>query len=100
VLDCGADVLQHVNTDTVCAVHSPTAAEGSFGVVYKGIYLPTQAVVAVKVLELDEDETFDDLVSEIEFLRSCSSQFIVKYYGSYKREKELFVSVRRLIAAL
>lgn len=66
--------------------------EGSFGVVYKGIYLPTKAVVAVKVLELDEDETFDDLVAEIEFLRSCSSPYVVKYYGSYKRDHELFVS--------
>ena len=44
-----------------------------------------------------EWETFDDLVSEIEFLRSCSSPFVVKYYGSYKRDKELFVSATLVI---
>jgi hypothetical protein len=66
--------------------------------------------VAVKVIKLDDDETydngiqqaqrdapsffffrFDDLASEIEILQLCSSPQIVKYYGSYKAQNELFV---------
>jgi hypothetical protein len=36
-------------------------AEGSFGVVYKGIYHRTNETVALKIISLEEGESFDDL---------------------------------------
>jgi hypothetical protein len=45
-----------------------------------------------QVLKLEEDETFDDLVGELEILQVCHSPFVVKYFGAYKSGQELFVS--------
>jgi serine/threonine protein kinase len=53
----------------------------AFGSVHKAIYKPTGKVVAVKKLELDEEQ---DIVSEIKILKSCNSEFVVEYFGTFK----------------
>ncbi|EFA81944.1 putative protein serine/threonine kinase [Heterostelium album PN500] len=68
-------------------------AEGSFGTVYKGKHLPSGNIMAVKIIGLDEDETFDDLVVEIDILNRCNHQNIVKYYGSWVKGDELFIAM-------
>jgi hypothetical protein len=68
-------------------------AEGSFGVVFRGTYLPTQATVAVKVIELDSDESFEDLIHEIDLLQRCKHPNVVGFFGAYKKEKELFIAM-------
>ena len=56
----------------------------------KGKYLPSGEMVAVKIIELEEDETFDDLAIEIAVLKRCQHPKIVKYIGSWKKDNELF----------
>ncbi|KAN0025672.1 hypothetical protein ACTFIU_010266 [Dictyostelium citrinum] len=68
-------------------------AEGSFGTVYKGKHLPTGNIMAVKIIALDEDETFEDLVVEIDILNRCNHNNIVKYYGSWVKGDELFIAM-------
>ena len=56
--------------------------KGSFGLVYKGIWKKTGEVVAIK--EIDLEESADDLIEiqkEIDMLRACESQYVVKYHG-------------------
>jgi hypothetical protein len=48
--------------------------------------------VALKIITLEEGESFDDLAIEIDVLKTSSNENIVKYYGSWKKENELFVS--------
>jgi len=68
-------------------------AEGSFGTVYKGRHIPTGNIMAVKIIALDEDETFEDLVVEIDILHRCNHNNIVKYYGSWVKGDELFIAM-------
>ena len=68
-------------------------AEGSFGCVYKGVYKATGDVLAIKIIKLEEDETFDDLVIEIEIMSKCHHPNIVGYYGSWRKNDELFIAM-------
>lgn len=45
----------------------------------------------MKIIALEEDESFDDLKVEIALLKQCSHKNIVKYVGSWKKGEELFV---------
>jgi len=66
-------------------------AVGSFGTVYSALNKNTGEKVAVKIITLEEDETFDDLITEIDILRRSSHPNIVKYYGSWLKGRELFI---------
>lgn len=56
--------------------------EGSFGSVHKVIHKDSQAVIAVKVVQLDEFDDSSDLKEEIEILRKCNSEYVVSYFGT------------------
>ncbi|KAL6072966.1 Mitogen-activated protein kinase kinase kinase kinase 1 [Balamuthia mandrillaris] len=73
-------------------------AVGSYGHVYKAIYKPTGEVVALKIIGLEEDDTFEEMAVEISILDKCQGDpNIVKYFGSWKREDkecdELFIAM-------
>jgi len=70
-------------------------AVGSFGTVYKGYQKQRgpDHVVAVKIITLEEDDSYDDLIVEIEILKRCNHDNIVKYYGSYFKSPELFIAM-------
>lgn len=68
-------------------------AVGSYGHVYKAIYKPTQDVVALKIIQLEEDDTFEEMMIEILILQKCSDKNIVKYFGSWKKGEELFIAM-------
>lgn len=53
----------------------------SYGCVYKAIRKSDGLVVAIKQVPIDED--IDDLRQEIEVIKSCESEFITAYYGTY-----------------
>ncbi|OHT12173.1 STE family protein kinase [Tritrichomonas foetus] len=63
-------------------VKEEVIGRGNFGVVYRGINKITGDVVAIKEIDLEESD--DDLIEiqkEIDMLRACESNFVVKYYG-------------------
>lgn len=51
--------------------------------------------MALKIIQLEEDDTFEEMMIEILILQKCSDKNIVKYFGSWKKGEELFV---RLLA--
>lgn len=46
--------------------------------------------MAIKKVGIDND--LDDIMKEIEFMKGCRSPYIVRYFGSYFKENELWVS--------
>jgi len=63
--------------------------EGSYGSVWKAIHKQTGGIVAIKKVEIDND--LDDIMKEIDFMKGCRSQYIVRYYGSYFKDNELWI---------
>jgi len=68
-------------------------AVGSYGSVYKALHLPSQKIVAMKIMEPDEDEELDDFSAEIAVLKDCSHPNIVNYVGAYIKGDEIFISM-------
>jgi serine/threonine protein kinase len=58
--------------------------------VWKAIHRQTGGIVAVKKVGIDND--LDDIMREIEFMKGCRSPYIVRYFGSYFKDNELWVS--------
>ena len=46
--------------------------------------------MAIKIVPVESD--LDDLMKEISILKSCKSEYIVRYYGSYYTDTDLWVS--------
>eukprot|EP00026_Physarum_polycephalum_P005843 Phypoly_transcript_05882.p1 GENE.Phypoly_transcript_05882~~Phypoly_transcript_05882.p1 ORF type:complete len:470 (+),score=85.35 Phypoly_transcript_05882:171-1580(+) len=63
--------------------------EGSYGSVWKAIHKQTGGIVAIKKVGIDND--LDDIMKEIEFMKGCRSPYIVRYFGSYFKENELWI---------
>lgn len=59
--------------------------EGSYGSVYKALDRTDSKLVAIKVLEVENEDTAE-LMKEINILRECSSPHIVQYKGSYSKD--------------
>lgn len=79
---------------------------GNFGSVFKALYKKAAEIVAIKEIDLEQSE--DDLIEiqrEIDMLRACESQYVVKYYGCVLVNTKLWIimeymgggSVRELI---
>lgn len=46
-------------------------------------------IVAVKIIKLEPDEEFDEVLNEIEFMQSCSHRNIISYLGSYLKHDRI-----------
>ncbi|KNC51933.1 uncharacterized protein AMSG_12140 [Thecamonas trahens ATCC 50062] len=64
---------------------------GSYGSVFKGMSKATGAVVAIKTLALEEGEDLEDVINEIRILKQCDHPNIVKYFGSYMVDDDLWI---------
>lgn len=64
---------------------------GSFGEVHKGRVLSTDEVVAIKIINIDNDMAIEDVRKEIEVLASCNHPNIVNYVGSYLHTENLWI---------
>ena len=66
---------------------STLLGEGSFGVVYKGSHLASQAVVAIKIIPKmsNDDDESDKIKSEIDILSRCDSPYIVGYFECFNK---------------
>ena len=63
--------------------------EGSYGSVWRATDRHTGEDYAIKRVGIDND--LDDLQVEIAFMRSCSSEYIVRYFRSYVLGAELWI---------
>jgi serine/threonine protein kinase len=65
--------------------------EGSYGSVYRATDLRTGKDVAVKILPADSDMA--PLQREIMILKQCNSPHIVRYFGTYVKDTDLWISM-------
>ncbi|KAJ1938996.1 kinase that interacts with cdc31p, partial [Linderina macrospora] len=65
---------------------------GAYGVVYRGRNTETGKVVAIKILNLDnEEEDLSDMQREINLLSQLHSPHIAQYYGSFMESSHMWI---------
>lgn len=65
--------------------------EGSYGSVYKAIHKDSRQVLAIKQVPVDTD--LQEIIKEISIMQQCDSPYVVKYYGSYFKNTDLWVGM-------
>ena len=65
--------------------------EGSYGSVWRATHIKTGVDYAIKRIAIDDD--LDDLEQEIDFMRTCCNDAVVRYYGSYISHSELWMAM-------
>jgi len=63
--------------------------EGSYGSVYKALHKESQQVLAIKQVPVDTD--LQEIIKEISIMQQCDSPYVVKYYGSYFKNTDLWI---------
>eukprot|EP00042_Codosiga_hollandica_P042164 m.383945 g.383945 ORF g.383945 m.383945 type:complete len:485 (-) comp56260_c0_seq2:1134-2588(-) len=63
--------------------------EGSYGSVYKALHKTSGRIVAIKQVPIDSD--LQEIIKEISIMQQCDSANIVKYYGSYFKDSDLWI---------
>ncbi|KAK0407244.1 hypothetical protein QR680_019101 [Steinernema hermaphroditum] len=63
--------------------------EGSYGSVHKAIHRTTGHILAVKKVPVDTD--LQEIIKEITIMQQCDSPYVVKYYGSYFKNSDLWI---------
>ncbi|KAI9146495.1 kinase-like domain-containing protein [Paraphysoderma sedebokerense] len=59
---------------------------GSYGEVYKARVISTGALAAVKLVKLEPGEDLEEVLNEVNFLKSCSHPNVVSYFGCYMKK--------------
>lgn len=70
----------------ICAA---TLFTRSYGTVHKAEHKETGQVLAIKKVPVDTD--LQEIIKEISIMQQCDSPYIVKYYGSYFQNTDLWV---------
>uniref|UniRef100_A0A1I8I373 Innexin n=1 Tax=Macrostomum lignano TaxID=282301 RepID=A0A1I8I373_9PLAT len=63
--------------------------KGSYGSVYKAEHMATGHTLAIKKVPVDTD--LQEIIKEISIMQQCDSPYIVKYYGSYFKDADLWI---------
>lgn len=63
--------------------------EGSYGSVFKSLHKESGQVLAIKQVPVDTD--LQEIIKEISIMQQCDSPYIVKYYGSYFKNTDLWI---------
>ncbi|NP_989249.1 serine/threonine-protein kinase 4 [Xenopus tropicalis] len=63
--------------------------EGSYGSVYKASHKETSQIVAIKQIPVESD--LQEIIKEIAIMQQCDSLHVVKYYGSYFKNTDLWI---------
>ncbi|KAI6243702.1 Non-specific serine/threonine protein kinase [Aphelenchoides fujianensis] len=63
--------------------------EGSYGSVHKAMHKESGHVLAVKKVPVDTD--LQEIIKEITIMQQCDSRYVVKYYGSYFKNSDLWI---------
>ncbi|CAH0562647.1 unnamed protein product [Brassicogethes aeneus] len=70
--------------DTICKL-----GEGSYGSVFKALHKESGQVLAIKQVPVDTD--LQEIIKEISIMQQCDSPYVVKYYGSYFKNTDLWI---------
>uniref|UniRef100_A0A1L8DKI6 non-specific serine/threonine protein kinase n=2 Tax=Nyssomyia neivai TaxID=330878 RepID=A0A1L8DKI6_9DIPT len=70
--------------DIICKL-----GEGSYGSVYKALYKESGVVVAIKLVPVESD--LHEIIKEISIMQQCDSPYVVRYYGSYFKQCDLWI---------
>lgn len=62
----------------------------SYGSVYKALDKRDGKLVAIKVLEVENEDTVE-LQKEINILKECDCEWIVRYKGSYRKDGNIWI---------
>lgn len=71
----------------------------SYGSVYKALDKRDGKLVAIKVLEVENEDTIE-LQKEINILRECDCEWIVRYKGSYRKDGNIWIVMEVSVAAV
>ncbi|KAG8446834.1 hypothetical protein GDO86_014334 [Hymenochirus boettgeri] len=63
--------------------------EGSYGSVFKASHKDTSQIVAIKQIPVESD--LQEIIKEIAIMQQCDSPHVVKYYGSYFKNTDLWI---------
>ncbi|XP_047439667.1 serine/threonine-protein kinase 4-like [Mugil cephalus] len=63
--------------------------EGSYGCVFKAICKETGEIVAIKQVPMESD--LQDMIKEISIMQQCNSPHVVRYYGSYIKNCDMWI---------
>ncbi|XP_063815651.1 serine/threonine-protein kinase 4 [Pseudophryne corroboree] len=63
--------------------------EGSYGSVFKASHKETSQIVAIKQIPVESD--LQEIIKEISIMQQCDSPHVVKYYGSYFKNTDLWI---------
>ena len=63
--------------------------EGSYGSVFKALHKESSQILAIKQVPVDTD--LQEIIKEISIMQQCDSPYVVKYYGSYFKNTDLWV---------
>ncbi|XP_045884726.1 serine/threonine-protein kinase 4-like [Micropterus dolomieu] len=63
--------------------------EGSYGCVFKANYKETGEIVAIKQVPVESD--LQEIIKEIAIMQQCNSPHVVRYYGSYFKNSDLWI---------
>ncbi|XP_072270946.1 serine/threonine-protein kinase 4-like [Pyxicephalus adspersus] len=63
--------------------------EGSYGSVFKASHKETCQIVAIKQIPVESD--LQEIIKEISIMQQCDSTHVVKYYGSYFKNTDLWI---------
>lgn len=61
----------------------------SYGSVFKAKYRKKNCTVAVKIIPSESRD--EGIMREIHILKECKSDYIIRYYGSYYKDDNLWV---------
>ncbi|XP_067928118.1 serine/threonine-protein kinase 3-like [Watersipora subatra] len=70
--------------DIICKI-----GRGSYGSVYKALHKESGQMLAIKQVPVLQD--LQEIIKEISIMQQCDSPYIVKYYGSYFKDKDLWI---------
>ncbi|PIO70171.1 kinase domain protein, partial [Teladorsagia circumcincta] len=63
--------------------------EGSYGSVHKAVHRDSGHTLAIKKVPVDTD--LQEIIKEISIMQQCDSKYVVKYYGSYFKNSDLWI---------
>lgn len=75
----------YLDEDLLIHVFSPR----SYGSVFKALHKESGQVLAIKQVPVDTD--LQEIIKEISIMQQCDSPYVVKYYGSYFKNTDLWV---------